>query len=204
MMLKPRMLFILICCFTSVKQAPIKMHSPKPDTRQPAKSTASKEQPVITMKRSTSEQAPLTIAYIDNLHGKQLEVNYYSTHTQYFKAAINPFLRISFDNNALKTFSKDTKLKSGLVYKEVDKSNIHYSYEFPSTLIKWRNSTGTDKSTAKVFVTIYNQNNQTLTRIPSVRMLSRIDEVKNTVKIENKKSNGLRDACFNMAVIINN
>lgn len=79
------------------------------------------------------------------------------------------------------------------------------AYQFPSTSIKWTNLTGTDnKSTAKVFVTIYNQNNEKLTPIPSVRMLSRIDEVKNTVKIADKKSNGLGDACFNMAVIINN
>lgn len=61
---------------------------------------------------------------------------------------------------------------------------------------------------AQVFVTIYNQHNQKLTRIPSVRLLSRIDEVKNTFKTEGKNSNGLGDglgdACFNMAVIINN
>ncbi|XP_075236886.1 uncharacterized protein LOC142333511 [Lycorma delicatula] len=241
MMLKPRMIFILICCFTSVKQTTIKMQTQKPGTQQPAKSTASKQQPVepvITMQRSTSEQASLTIAYIDTFLGKQVQVNYYSTHSHYFGAARNPFLRISFDSNTLNNFSEglymvnlsvevrsgkstktyvicslinisDKKLKSGLVYKEVDQSDIHLTYQFPSTSIKWRNFAGTgSKSMAQVFVTIYNQHNQKLTRIPSVRLLSRIDEVKNTFKTEGKNSNGLGDglgdACFNMAVIINN
>ncbi|XP_075236889.1 uncharacterized protein LOC142333512 isoform X2 [Lycorma delicatula] len=208
MMLKLRMIFILICCFTSVKQTTIKMQTQKPGTQQPAKSTASKEQPVepvITMQRSTSEQASLSIAYINSFFGRLGYVNYYSTYSQYFGAARNPFLRISFDRNTLNNFSKDQQLVSGFCYNSLESSNINIPYQFPSTSIKWTNLTGTDnKSTAKVFVTIYNQNNEKLTPIPSVRMLSRIDEVKNTVKIADKKSNGLGDACFNMAVIINN